>query len=52
MSNYESYRSTMSAEVPRGDAQRRWKASLQASDVVMQWDPDHMPFTGHKTNHR
>ncbi|CAN0170927.1 unnamed protein product [Ectocarpus sp. 8 AP-2014] len=52
MSNYESYRSTMSAEVPRGDAQRRWKASLKASDVVMQWDPDHMPFTGHKTNHR
>ncbi|CAM9424303.1 unnamed protein product [Scytosiphon promiscuus] len=36
----------------RGGRQSRWKAALRASDVVMQWDPDHRPFTGHKTNHR
>ncbi|CAM9906336.1 unnamed protein product, partial [Hapterophycus canaliculatus] len=48
MSNIEAHLSTQRP----GGLQSRWKAALRASNVVMQWDPDHQPFTGHKTNHR
>ncbi|CAN0516443.1 unnamed protein product, partial [Laminaria digitata] len=30
----------------------RWRSSLRASNVVVQWDPDHKPFTGHKSDYR
>lgn len=30
------------------ESEAAWKAALQKSDVVMQWDPDHEPFTGQK----
>eukprot|EP00752_Nemacystus_decipiens_P010758 g9575.t1 len=57
MSNYAAHLSTLPEgadppTAPREEGQNRWKASLRASNVVMQWDPDHQPFTGHKTNHR
>lgn len=32
--------------------ERKWKSSLRASNVVVQWDPDHAPFTGHRQNYR
>eukprot|EP00903_Cladosiphon_okamuranus_P011573 g10888.t1 len=57
MSNYAAHLTTQPEvpdlpSAPRGQAQSRWKALLQASNVVMQWDPDHQPFTGDKTSHR
>ncbi len=63
MSNYESHLSTQpegtrsrTETTPppgdRDDAKNRWRTSLRASNVVMQWDPDHEPFTGRKTAHR
>ena len=30
----------------------RWRSSLRASNVVVQWDPEHKPFTGHKAGYR
>lgn len=29
-----------------------WKKYLRSSDVVLQWDPDHEPFTNHKCPRR
>lgn len=56
MSNYARHLTLTPPEgdsgQPKAGGEDGWRSSLRGSDVVMQWDPDHQPFTGHRMNYK